>query len=154
VTRFGDFELDQEQRQLLHSGRPVPFEPKAYELLRLLIERRPRALSRAQIRDVVWPDTLISESTLGVIVNSIRKALGDDAQEPRFIRTVHGFGYAFCGEAHETGAVGGQRVSELRADLKQLKRDSGSAREAMPSEKAAVAACGGEGCGWALFSSG
>ena len=100
---FGDFELDQERRQLLRSGQPVPLEPKAYELLGLLLERRPRALSKAQIRDVIWPETFVSESTLAVVVNGIRQALEDDARHPRFIRTVHGFGYAFCGEARETG---------------------------------------------------
>ena len=50
---FGDFELDQERRERLRSGEPVPLEPKAYELLSLLVERRPRALSRAQIRDAI-----------------------------------------------------------------------------------------------------
>jgi Tol biopolymer transport system component/DNA-binding winged helix-turn-helix (wHTH) protein len=100
---FGDFEVDQERRQLLRAGEPVPLEPKAYELLSLLLERRPRALSRAQIRDVIWPQTFVSESTLAVLVNGIRQALSDDARHPRFIRTVHGFGYAFCGEAHQTG---------------------------------------------------
>jgi DNA-binding winged helix-turn-helix (wHTH) protein len=104
-SHFGEFELDQERRQLLRSGRPVPLEPKAYELLSLLLERRPRALSRAQIRDVVWPATFVSESTLGVVVNAIRQTLDDDARKPRFIRTVRGFGYAFCGEAREAGAV-------------------------------------------------
>ena len=91
---FGDFELDQERRQLLRSGEPVPLEPKAYEFLSLLLERRPRALSRAQIRDAIWPRTFVSESTLAVVVNGIRQALEDDARHPRFIRTVHGFGRA------------------------------------------------------------
>jgi DNA-binding winged helix-turn-helix (wHTH) protein len=100
---FGDFELDQERRQLLRARELVPLEPKAYELLSLLLERRPRALSRAQIRDVIWPGTYVSESTLAVVVNGIRHALEDDARHPRFIRTVHGFGYAFCGEAREAG---------------------------------------------------
>jgi DNA-binding winged helix-turn-helix (wHTH) protein/WD40 repeat protein len=112
---FGDFELDQERRQLLRSGEPVPLEPKAYELLSLLLERRPRALSRAQIRDVIWPETYVSESTLAVVVNAIRHALGDDARAPRFIRTVHGFGYAFCGEARASGddrPVTGEPVRE------------------------------------------
>ena len=99
---FGDFELDQERRQLLRAGRPVPLEPKAYELLSLLVERRPRALSRPQIRDAVWPGVFVSESTLSQSVNSIRQALDDDARRPRFIRTAHGFGYAFCGEARDT----------------------------------------------------
>jgi len=100
---FGDFELDQERRQLLRAGDPVPLEPKAYELLSLLLERRPRALSRAQIRDAIWPSTFVSESTLAVVVNGIRAALADDARQPRFVRTVHGFGYAFCGEARASG---------------------------------------------------
>jgi WD40 repeat protein/DNA-binding winged helix-turn-helix (wHTH) protein len=99
---FGKCELDQERRQLLRSGQPVPLEPKAYELLSLLVERRPRVLSRAQIRDVVWPGVFISESTLNQAVNNIRQALDDDARQPRFVRTAHGFGYAFCGEAHDT----------------------------------------------------
>jgi Tol biopolymer transport system component/DNA-binding winged helix-turn-helix (wHTH) protein len=103
---FGGFQLDQERRQLLRSGTPVPLEPKAYELLCLLVERRPRALSRAQIRDAVWPETFISESTLGVVVNGLRQALEDDAKEPRFIRTVRGFGYAFCGDVGEASLEG------------------------------------------------
>jgi DNA-binding winged helix-turn-helix (wHTH) protein len=102
---FGEFALDQEQRQLLRTGQPVSLEPKAYELLSLLVERRPRALSRAQIRDVVWPATFVSESTLAVVVNAIRQALADDARKPRFIRTVRGFGYAFIGEAREAEAA-------------------------------------------------
>jgi DNA-binding winged helix-turn-helix (wHTH) protein len=102
---FGEFELDQERRQLLRSGAPVPLERKAYELLCLLVERRPHALSRGQIRDVVWPGVFVSESALPVLVNAIRQALDDDARQPRFIRTVHGFGYAFCGEAREDAKV-------------------------------------------------
>src|SRR5262245_40392741 len=100
---FGEFELDEERRQLLRSGRPLSLEPKAYELLRLLAERRPRALSRAQIRDVVWPGAFISDATLNQVVAVVRQALDDDPREPRFIRTAHGFGYAFCGEVRRSG---------------------------------------------------
>jgi DNA-binding winged helix-turn-helix (wHTH) protein len=137
---FGDFKLDQERRQLLRSGRPVPLEPKAYELLSLLVERRPRALSRAQIRDVVWPGVFISESTLTQSVNSIRQALDDDARRPRFVRTARGFGYAFCGEARVTGEepprdvsgapprlVWGDRVLPLAAGENLIGRDKAAA---------------------------
>ncbi len=118
--RFGDFELDQERRQLLRSGRPVLLEPKAYELLSVLLERRPRALSRAQIRDAIWAGSSISESTLGGVVTSIRQALDDDSRHPRFIRTVHGFGYAFCGEAREGERVrGGPPRSPSREDVEE-----------------------------------
>jgi Tol biopolymer transport system component/DNA-binding winged helix-turn-helix (wHTH) protein len=111
---FGDFELDPERRLLLRAGEPVPLEPKAYELLSLLVQRRPRALSRAQIRDAVWPHTHVSESTLAVVVTGIRQALGDDARRPRFIRTVHGFGYAFSAEA--LSVAGRPEVPEATRD--------------------------------------
>jgi DNA-binding winged helix-turn-helix (wHTH) protein len=136
---FGDFELDQERRQLLRSGQPVPLEPKAYALLSLLVARRPRTLSRAQIRDVVWPGVFVSESTLNQAVNGIRRALDDDARRPRFIRTAHGFGYAFCGEARDSNAgsrdvasgtlrlVWGDRVFSLTAGENLLGRDEGAA---------------------------
>lgn len=94
---FGDLALDQERRQLLRSGQPVKLEPKAFELLSLLLTRRPRALSKSQIRDALWPGITVSESALARLVNQVRAACGDDAREPRFVRTVHGFGYAFCG---------------------------------------------------------
>jgi WD40 repeat protein/DNA-binding winged helix-turn-helix (wHTH) protein len=103
AVSFGDFAFDPERRQLLRLGEPVPLETKAYELLGLLLSRRPNALSKAQIRSVLWPGTFVSESALARLVTQLRAACGDDAQNPRFIRTVHGFGYAFCGEAHESG---------------------------------------------------
>ena len=105
---FGDFAFDQERRQLLSTGQPVRLEPKAYELLGLLLERRPKALSKAQIHGVLWPGTFVSESVLAGLVTDLRAALGDDVRQPRYIRTVHGFGYAFCGEAR--GATAEQPV--------------------------------------------
>ena len=137
---FGDFELDRERRQLLRSGRPVPLEPKAYELLSLLVERRPRVFSRPQIRDVVWAGVFVSESTLNRSVNDIRRALDDDARRPRFVRTAHGFGYAFCGEARVTAdepprgvpdvqprLVWGDRVLPLAAGENLIGRDKAAA---------------------------
>jgi WD40 repeat protein/DNA-binding winged helix-turn-helix (wHTH) protein len=103
AVSFGDFAFDQERRQLLRAGKPVPLETKAYELLGLLLSRRPNALSKAQIHGVLWPGTFVSESALARLVTQLRAACADDAQAPRFIRTVHGFGYAFCGDAREAG---------------------------------------------------
>ena len=100
---FGDFVLDQERQQLLRHGKAVPLEPKAFELLDLLLDRRPRVLTKAQIRDVLWPGVVVGETSLPRLVADLRQALGDDVQRPRFVRTAHGFGYAFCGEAHEDG---------------------------------------------------
>ena len=98
---FGDFELDRLARQLRRGAVIVHLEPKAFELLSLLIDRRPEAISKGHIKDRLWPDTFVSESSLTGLVGQIRQALGDDPKRPRFLRTVHGFGYAFSGEVSE-----------------------------------------------------
>jgi DNA-binding winged helix-turn-helix (wHTH) protein len=99
-VRFGDFVLDRGTRQLLKNGEPRPLEPKAYQLLDLLISRRPAAVSKQEIRDGLWPDTFVSESHLSSLAARVRRAL-DGAEGPGFVRTVHGFGYAFTAEATE-----------------------------------------------------
>ena len=64
-------------------------------MLRLLLERRPAAVSKAEIHDRIWPGTFVSDVNLATLVFEIRGAIGDDTQQPRYIRTVRGFGYAF-----------------------------------------------------------
>ena len=98
---FAECVLDTATREVLREGRPVHLTPKAYELLLALLERRPRALSKRDLRAQLWPDTHVLEANLPNVVAEVREAVGDDARLPRFIRTVHGFGYAFCGEAVE-----------------------------------------------------
>jgi DNA-binding winged helix-turn-helix (wHTH) protein len=98
---FGDFSLDLESRQLLRSGKAVRLSPKALQLLELLVAERPRALAKAEIRDRLWPRTFVSESSLTGLVATLRRALGDSARDPRYLRTVHGLGYAFCGVVTE-----------------------------------------------------
>jgi len=97
--------LDDESRQLLRGGAPVHLEPKAFELLLLLLRERPRALSKQAIHRGVWPDTHVSESSLAGLILDLRVAVGDDPAEPRFIRTVRGFGYAFCSATSEERAA-------------------------------------------------
>jgi DNA-binding winged helix-turn-helix (wHTH) protein len=102
-VRFGEFVLEGESRRLLRAGQEVHLGTKAFELLDFLVERRPRAVSKAQLRDRLWPRTVASESSLSTVVSELRNALGDDARRPRYLRTVYGFGYAFCGEVEPTG---------------------------------------------------
>lgn len=96
---FGEFVLDRATRQLLRGGEERRLERKAFELLELLIERRPEAVSKPEIRDRLWPDTFVSESSLTGLVAQVRQALDDNPRRPRFVRTVHGFGYSFLSEA-------------------------------------------------------
>lgn len=102
---FGDGVFDSELRQLMRGGAPVHLTPKALRLLEMLLERRPRPASKQEILDTVWPDAAVAEGSLANVVFEVRTALGDDPRSPRFIRTVHGFGYAFCGDAAEIGGA-------------------------------------------------
>jgi DNA-binding winged helix-turn-helix (wHTH) protein len=101
-VRFGDWEFDTGRRELLKGGRPVPLTPKAFELLELMIENRPRALAKAEIYARLWPSTFVTEVNLSRLVFEVRAALGDDARSPRWVRTARRFGYAFCGAATES----------------------------------------------------
>ena len=106
TTRFGEYALDDARRELLCRGAPVHLTPKAYQLLHLLLERRPAAVSKAEIHDRIWPGTFVSDVNLATLVFEIRTALGDDPHAPRYIRTVRGFGYAFSGgEVQAPGAL-------------------------------------------------
>jgi DNA-binding winged helix-turn-helix (wHTH) protein len=98
---FGSFVFDSETRELLEDGRRVHVSPKAFDLLRLLLERRPNVLSKAEIHDRVWPGAFVGDANLSVVVAEIRQVLRDDSREARFIRTVHRVGYAFSGPAAE-----------------------------------------------------
>jgi DNA-binding winged helix-turn-helix (wHTH) protein len=101
---FGDCVLDMERRELVRAGEEVHLTPKALELLGLLAAQRPRAVAKSEIHDRLWPGTSVTESNLTTLVTELRKALGDAARRPRYVKTVQRFGYAFCGAATELSA--------------------------------------------------
>lgn len=113
--RFGEFTFDCESRQLLQNNEQRHLSPKAQQLLQLLLVARPRALSREELYDTLWPATYVSDTNLPSIVNEVRRALGDDARAPRYIRTAHGYGYAFCGEVTITSRAA-SAVAMLRCE--------------------------------------
>lgn len=96
--RFGEFTFDCGSRLLTRGGAKRHLSLKAQQLLQLLLVARPRALSREELYDALWPSTFVCETNLATVINEVRRALGDDARASNYIRTVHGFGYAFCGE--------------------------------------------------------
>ncbi|HXD16458.1 MAG TPA: FHA domain-containing protein [Vicinamibacterales bacterium] len=98
-VRFGEFTIDTESRQLRRNDAECHLSPKAFEFLRLLIEHRPRALSKAELHERLWPSTFVSEATLTSLVAEVRGALRETARDGHFVRTVHRFGYAFNGTA-------------------------------------------------------
>jgi len=104
-VRFGEYVFDSGTRELSRSGEAQSLSPKAFELLGALLESHPDALSRKQLHERLWSDTFVSQASLTLLVSELRKALGDDARHPGLVRTVHRFGYAFCGTATEAEAL-------------------------------------------------
>ena len=98
VYRFGGFTLDEGIRQLCSSGTEVHLSPKAYEMLTVLLANRMRAMSKAELQQLLWPSTFVEETNLAGLVAEIRRALGDSASSPVFVRTMYGFGYRFVGD--------------------------------------------------------
>ena len=86
---FADFVVDRATRQLLRDGKERHLEPKAFELLDFLLDRRPEAVTKTEILERLWPGTFVSESSLTGLVAQVRRALGDDPRRARFVRTVH-----------------------------------------------------------------
>src|SRR5688572_28528374 len=79
----------------MRDGREQPLIPRYFDLLVFLVERRSEAVHRREIFDRVWSDAVVSDSALSQAVRTIRRTLGDDSREPRFIRTVSRHGYQF-----------------------------------------------------------
>src|SRR4029079_11488283 len=107
TIRFGECELDLERRELRRGGQPCHLTPRAFALLELLVAERPGAVPKADLRTRLWPETYVSNTALAQLVTELRKAIGDQARQGRWIRTGFGYGYAFAGEAEsETEGVG------------------------------------------------
>jgi DNA-binding winged helix-turn-helix (wHTH) protein len=104
-VRFAEFTLDLDRRLLLRGETSLHLAPKTLDLLALLIQRRPNAVSKEELFRELWPETFVTDNVLATLVTDIRAAIGDDARKPRWLRTARGFGYAFIGEVHDDHAA-------------------------------------------------
>jgi DNA-binding winged helix-turn-helix (wHTH) protein len=111
---FSDCVIDFDGREVLREGKALALPPKAFQLLAMLIQTRPKAVSKARIHEELWPDTFVSDANLANLVAQLRSVLGDNARNPRIIRTVQRFGYAFAAPVEEVPSA----VAEKRAVFK------------------------------------
>ena len=100
--RFGRLTLDPPTRRLLGAAGEIHLSPKAFDLLHALVRNRNRAMSRGELHELLWPSTFVLETNLATLVAEIRRALGDSADAPRYLRTMHRFGYWFIGDVDES----------------------------------------------------
>jgi len=95
VFGFDDFEVRPDEWLLLKGGNPVPLEPKTFRVLVYLLRNPGRMVTKEELLTAVWDDTAVSENSLTRSIASLRRHLGDDARDPRYIATVHTEGYRF-----------------------------------------------------------
>ena len=110
---FGDFEFDEERKQLLRGGSPVAINGQCLDLLVLMIERPGEIVTREEIRRKLWPDSHVDfDHSLDVLMNRLRIVLGDDRTSARYIQTVLKKGYRFVGPV-SIAASGSEAVSRF-----------------------------------------
>ncbi len=81
--------------RLKRDGRNIPLTPKAFDVLRYLVEHAGRLITKQELFDAIWTDVFVGDAALKVCIREIRRALDDDAQEPRYVETAHRRGYRF-----------------------------------------------------------
>ncbi len=104
MYRCGDCELDTANRVFRKGGTEHTLEPKVFAALTHLVMRPGELLTREQLLDAVWGHRYVTPSTLNRVIALARRSLADDAEEPRFIQTVHGSGYRYVGPVEKAVA--------------------------------------------------
>jgi len=99
--RFDDFCLDASNRQLSRNGEPVALNSKYLDVLLLLVSRSGQLVEKHRIFEEVWDGVFVTDAALTQCIKDIRKQLGDDASNPRYIKTVPKHGYVFIGNLVE-----------------------------------------------------
>ncbi len=95
LWRFGPFEADAAEHQLRRDGEVVAVTRKSFALLATLLSRPGKLFTKAELFDIVWAGTVVTDAALSRAIRELRVALGDDAAAPRYIATAHGLGFRF-----------------------------------------------------------
>src|ERR671912_550703 len=98
VYEFGLFRLNAGERILLHGDRAVHLTEKVFNLLLLLVERSGHLVTKEELMEQVWPDSVVEENNLTVSMSALRKALGEIQKGGQYIETVSKRGYRFVAE--------------------------------------------------------
>ena len=125
LYEFGPFRVDPGKEVLLRAGEPVPLTPKTFQVLLVLVRHHQEIVSKDDLMKAVWPDTFVEEANLSRNIFMLRKALGDNLEDQRYIITVPGRGYRFAenvrlAPAQEVSIVAAQH-SKVQVRVKETK---------------------------------
>ena len=99
--QIADFTLDTDATELASPDGPIHIERQPYRALVYLLENAHRVVSRDELIEAVWSGRFVSDAAISTVIKQMRKALGDTGNEQAFVRTVHGQGFRFVGEARQ-----------------------------------------------------
>jgi DNA-binding winged helix-turn-helix (wHTH) protein/pimeloyl-ACP methyl ester carboxylesterase len=100
---FGPFRLEIDERRLSRERRPVPLRTKVFDTLRVLVEHSGRLLTKQELMQAIWPDTVVEENNLNHNISALRRALGEQATGQQYIETVPRVGYRFVADVTTAG---------------------------------------------------
>jgi serine/threonine-protein kinase len=140
IVFFGTFRFDLADGLLVRGGDEIPLPPRAVVILRYLVERAGRVVSKQALMDAAWKDAYVTETSLTEAIGLVRQALGDDPQKPTYIQTVHRRGYRFIApistDVAATAAVGSDRgalaASAYETGERPLEAPPATARRHIP----------------------
>jgi predicted ATPase len=112
MKQFDCFGLDTANQCLLHKGAPIDLPPKPFAVLRYLVENPGRLVTHNELLDALWPETYVQPQVLRTYVLELRKVLGDDAGQPRFIQTLPKRGYRFVAPVTERNGAAHNAATE------------------------------------------
>jgi pimeloyl-ACP methyl ester carboxylesterase/DNA-binding winged helix-turn-helix (wHTH) protein len=125
VYEFGPFRLEVRERRLVREGRAIPLTGKAFEILRVLMERHGTLVLKRELMNAVWPETMVEENNVDRNISMLRKALGENASAREYIETVPRVGYRFVARVTTTtsaeakpSTTGGGSPSAARQEIR------------------------------------
>jgi len=125
---FGDCELDLERRELYLNGMIVHTRAKVFDILSYLIVNRDRVLSRDELLSHGWPNLTVSDATLSTCILSVRRAIGEDMRQPRYIKTIRGKGFRFIADVTQFVPA----IRAIDSEVKSFARDEGISIAVLP----------------------
>ena len=152
MKRFAGFSLDISNQCLWQNGSQIALAPKPFAVLRYLTENPGRLITHDELLDALWPDTFVQPQVLRTYVLELRKLLGDDARQPRFIQSLPKRGYCFVAPVNEgahavNGSNGGAKSIALVGRTKELESLNRLFQLAKDGQRQTVFICGDAGIG-------
>ncbi len=131
---LGPLRLDLVNECLWRGSDSIALRPKAYAVLKHLIDRRGQLVTKQQLLEAVWPGTYVGDAVLKTTIRQLREALGDDAESPRYIQTAHRRGYRFVADVGDQGFTAAQALAPSGDEAAERASSSGASPRSAPHE--------------------